>query len=100
MQRSLDRGATWESVSTPDQRSFRTLSAIGGDVWAGGNAGALYHSADSGQHWTRVVPEVNGEKLTADITRVSFNDLQNGTVSTANGQVWMTSNGGQSWQRK
>jgi hypothetical protein len=100
VQRSLDGGATWQSVSVSDQRSFRTLSAIGGDVWVGGNAGALYHSADSGQRWTRVVPQVNGEKLMVDITRVSFNDLQNGTVSAANAQVWTTSDGGQSWQRK
>jgi len=100
VQHSLDGGVTWQSVSTPDQASFRTLSAIGGDIWVGGKAGSLYHSADSGQQWTRVIAEVNGEKLTGDVVRVSFNDLQNGVISTSNGQLWATSDGGHMWRRK
>ena len=46
------------------------------------------------------IPEANGEKLTADVTRISFNDLQNGVISTSNGQLWTTSDGGRTWQRK
>ena len=72
---------------------------MGTHVWAGGNAGRLYHSGDSGQSWTQVVPAAN-EKLAADITRIEFSDPANGSVSTVNGEVWSTSDGGQSWRRK
>jgi len=98
-QRSLD-GKSWQSVSLPDQVSFRALSAISGDIWVGGKSGSLYHSPDSGRQWTRVVPKANGANLTADITRVGFSDLQSGVIETSNGQVWTTSDGGQTWQRK
>ncbi len=72
----------------------------GANAWAGGNSGALYHSTDSGQHWTQVAPTANGERLQGDITRVDFSDALCGMVSTANGQAWTTLDGGQSWQRK
>lgn len=104
VQRSLDGGKTWQSLSVGQavaaQSTFRTLSAVGIDIWVGGKSGSLYHSSDSGQHWARVVPQTNGEKLSADITRVDFSDLQNGIVSTSNGQTWTTSDAGQTWQRK
>jgi carboxypeptidase family protein/photosynthesis system II assembly factor YCF48-like protein/putative zinc finger protein len=104
VQRSLDGGKTWQSLSVDptvaDRTTFRTLSAVGRDIWVGGKSGSLYHSPDSGQHWTRIVPQTNGERLSADITRVDFSDLQNGTVSTSNGQTWTTADSGQTWQRK
>src|SRR6266498_2683897 len=104
VQRSLDGGKSWQSLSADpagaDQTAFRTLSAVGRDIWVGGKSGSLYHSPDSGQHWERIVPQTNGEKLVADITRVDFSDLQNGIVSTSNGQTWTTSDAGRTWQRK
>jgi photosystem II stability/assembly factor-like uncharacterized protein len=100
VQRSMNGGKTWQSVSVPDHASFRTLSAVGRDIWVGGKSGSLYHSPDSGQHWVRVTPDMDGQKLSADITRVDFSDLQKGIVSTSNGQMWATSDGGKSWLRK
>jgi hypothetical protein len=104
VQRSLDGGKTWQSLSldqtVADRTTFRTLSAVGRDIWVGGKSGSLYHSPDSGQHWARVVPQINGEKLNSDITRVDFSDLQNGTVSTSNGQTWTTSDAGRTWERR
>jgi photosystem II stability/assembly factor-like uncharacterized protein len=77
--------------------AFRALSAAGADVWAGGNAGMLYHSSNSGQTWARVKPAAPGRKLEADITRIEFSDSLNGTVGTAGGEIWITSDGGHSW---
>jgi len=100
VQRSLDVGKSWQKISVANGTTFRALCAVGTHVWAGGNAGGLYHSVDSGQNWTQVVPTTAEQKLTADITRIEFSDPANGSVSTVNGEVWSTSDGGQNWRRK
>jgi hypothetical protein len=99
VQRSSDLGKSWQKVTVLGGTTFRALCAVGTHVWVGGNAGTLYHSVDSGQSWTQVIPAAN-EKLTADVTRIEFSDPANGSVSTVNGEVWSTSDGGQSWRRK
>jgi hypothetical protein len=98
VQHSLDAGKSWQDVPVAGTSGFRALSSAGAHVWVGGSAGALYHSADSGQTWTRVTPVAAGRKLEADVTHVDFPDPMNGTVSTASGEAWSTSDGGQSWQ--
>ncbi|HLW52521.1 MAG TPA: carboxypeptidase regulatory-like domain-containing protein [Candidatus Angelobacter sp.] len=98
VRRSLDAGKSWQNVPVAGTAGFRALSSAGTHVWVGGSAGALYHSADSGQTWTRVAPVAAGCKLESDITHVDFADPMNGTVTTASGEVWNTSDGGQSWQ--
>jgi len=94
VQRSLDSGRTWQSLPVAGS-PFRAITTVGNDVWVGGNAGALYHSADSGRSWTKVDPV-----STDDITHIEFSDPQNGLLNTANGQVWSTSDGGRSWRLK
>jgi hypothetical protein len=100
VQRSSDSGKTWQPVSVADAAGFRALSAVGANIWVGGKAGALYHSADSGQTWVRVEPAAEGKKLDQDIVSLDFADRLVGTISTATGEVWTTSDGGQSWKRK
>ena len=78
---------------------FRAVSANGTDVWAGGAGGALFHSVDSGDHWTRIFPLAGSVLLIADITSVQFSDPLNGTITTANSEIWMTADGGRSWQK-
>jgi hypothetical protein len=95
VQHSLDSGKTWQIVTVASGIPFRAISSIGNDVWLGGNAGSLYHSADSGQSWTKVEPV-----STDDIIQINFSDPQNGLLNTATGEVWSTSDGGQSWRLK
>jgi Carboxypeptidase regulatory-like domain/Photosynthesis system II assembly factor YCF48/Putative zinc-finger len=97
VQRSSDGGKTWQPVSIANAAGFRALSAVGANIWVGGKAGALYHSPDSGQTWGRVEPAVGSKKLDHDIVRVDFSDALAGTVNTVNGEVWSTSDGGQTW---
>lgn len=97
VQRSFDSGKTWQTVPVSGVRILRALSSNGAEVWVGGNAGALYHSADSGQTWSRVSPVASGQKLASDVVRVDFTDKLNGAVTTASGQTWITSDGGQTW---
>ena len=94
VQRSLDFGKTWQIVPV-DGSPFRAISSVGNNVWVGGNAGALYHSSDAGQSWTKIDPI-----STDDITHIEFSDPQNGLLNTATGRVWSTSDGGRSWHSK
>jgi hypothetical protein len=100
VQRSSDSGKTWQLVPVDGAAGFHALSAVGANIWVGGKAGVLYHSPDSGQTWVRVEPAAEGKKLDQDIVSLDFADGLVGTISTANGEVWTTSDGGQTWKRK
>jgi Photosynthesis system II assembly factor YCF48 len=102
---SANKGATKGSANAATGRPgsnsvFRAAAAFGSEVWAGGSAAALYHSSDSGLHWTRVVPSASGANLTGDITTIEFSDPQHGTVTTSAGEVWLTADAGSTWARK
>jgi hypothetical protein len=100
LQRSFDAGRTWQTVPVADNAIFRAVSAVGPEIWVGGNGGSLYHSSDSGQHWTQVKPAVNGSPLIADIVGIEFADAQHGKLTTSNRETWTTSDAGQSWTRE
>jgi Photosynthesis system II assembly factor YCF48 len=79
---------------------FRAVSAYGPEVWAGGSSAMLYHSTDSGSHWTRVVPLEANASPTGDIVGVEFSDAQNGKIATSSGELWITSDNGQIWHKQ
>lgn len=79
---------------------FRAVAANGSDVWAGGSSGMLYHSVDSGIHWTSIVPSFSGATLTGDVIALDFPDPQHGKVTTSSSEVWITSDAGQTWQKQ
>jgi len=79
---------------------FRAFTANGRDVWAGGSNSALYHSTDTGNHWTRILPQSDGVALTGDIVSIQFTDLQHGGVLTSTGETWTTSDSGQTWRKQ
>ena len=100
LQRSYDSGKTWQTVPVQPGAWFRAFSTAGTEVWVAGNAGSLYHSPDSGRNWVEVQPTAAGRKLQADIISVNFSDPLNGALTTENGEVWTTSDGGKSWTLK
>lgn len=100
LQRSLDEGGSWDPVPVARGVSFRALSVQGAEIWVGGAAGALYHSSDLGQRWAQIIPNSNGEPLQADITRIEFESSQEGVLTTATGERWVTSDSGRSWLKK
>jgi Photosynthesis system II assembly factor YCF48 len=79
---------------------FRAVAALGPDVWAGGSASMLYHSLDSGNHWTQVVPSEANFSLAGDILSVEFSDTQHGKITTSSGEVWVTGDDGQTWHKQ
>jgi hypothetical protein len=78
---------------------FRAVVAMGSEVWAGGSGGALFHSYDAGNHWSRVVPVSAGMPLTSDIVAIEFSDLQHGRITTSAAEIWTTVDDGQTWQK-
>jgi hypothetical protein len=94
--KKLQKGASPSSF-TP---VFRAVAANGLEVWVGGSAGTLYHTADGGSRWSRVTPSEAGTTLAGDITGVEFVDAQHGKIVTSTGEVWTTSDSGQTWRKK
>jgi hypothetical protein len=99
LQRSLDAGKTWQVVAVDGKAGFRALAVNDSDIWVGGSVAALYHSTDAGEHWTKIRPSADGKALTADIVGLEFTDAQHGRLTTGDHEVWVTSDGGASWQK-
>lgn len=83
VQRSDDGGATWRTVAIDDRISFSAVVNAGSDVWAGGSAGALFHSADFGAHWQPIVLDATGT-----ITQI---------WASSSGEVWVTTDTHERW---
>jgi hypothetical protein len=84
---------------------FRAVTAIGPEVWVGGSDATLYHSSDSGAGWEQVSFSLAGGSPgsgspTGDVTTIEFSDSQHGRFSTSTGQVWLTSDSGQTWRKQ
>jgi len=88
---------TWTRVRVDEATTFHVVSVVAGDVWAGGDAGALYCSRDGGQHWNRIPLVTNSGAEDGTITSIHFDSAQQGTVVTAGGSRWRTSDGGITW---
>lgn len=92
-----DKKVRKEQAGVP---SFHAVTTIGTEVWAGGSNGALYHSLDAGNHWTQVMPSVEGTSLTGDIVGLAFSDAQHGKITTSTSEAWITGDSGQTWQKQ
>ena len=99
LQRSVDDGKTWESVTLDQAVKLRAVTAAGFHIWAGGDSGALFHSQDGGDHFAAVKVHRRHSVLTGDIVTLTFQDVQHGRLETASHEVWLTTDGGQSWHR-
>jgi hypothetical protein len=100
VEKSLDGGRTWQPVTVAQGVIFRVVFALGREVWAGGVAGAFYHSSDGGEHWSFVPLATSSGAASGDIVSIQFADAPHGVVSASSGQTWTTSDGGKSWQPK
>jgi hypothetical protein len=94
VQLSQDRGATWEAL-----RSGVTADLVGGIspsamvCWVVGRAGTVLLTTD-GRNWQRLTfPEA------VDLMAVRATDARTATVTTADGRMFATSNGGLTWTR-
>lgn len=96
LQKSGTCGIEWQDVSLGAPVTVRVMQSVASNVWVGGNSGALFHSEDGGSHWNRI----NVPMLTEDIVAIVFATPAEGKLATADGSIWATNDGGQTWRRR
>jgi hypothetical protein len=95
LERSTAPGS-WTPVLADQPATFRVVSVVGNNMWAGGSGGALFHSSDGGQNWSK-------QPLAAEtgaVVSIRFSDAANGLVTTDAGSRWSTSDGGVTWTKQ
>ena len=87
----------WTRALSDQPVTFRAVAAVGNNLWAGGNGGALFHSSDGGQHWSKVSVAAGSKIETGAIVSIRFIDTQHGSVIAESGTRWATIDGGATW---
>ena len=98
LQRSLDAGGSWRIVFQL-QHPLLAYGVRGSDIWVGGQAGTLFHSADSGATWTMVQPSTKSAALSSDIVGIDVRSANEIVLSTSNAS-WTTNDAGKTWEKK
>jgi hypothetical protein len=99
LERSLSAGLSWQTVLRSDH-SLLCHAVRGNDIWAGGQAGTLFHSTDGGTTWTQLHPAVKDQQLTADITGIELQKPGEAALTTGNSESWTTTDNGKTWTKK
>ena len=121
LQRSLDSGQSWQDALHADH-PLLCYASHDEDVWTGGQAGTLFHSANSGVTWVQVQPSIKARQLSSDITHIDVRnaevqdgDLRNNMrdelrgyargpaeilLSTSNNEIWSSADSGKTWAKK
>jgi hypothetical protein len=105
LQRSADSGQSWQNALRADH-PLLCYASHDADIWTGGQAGTLFHSADSGATWVRVQPSINAQQLSSDIAHIDVRAGNNVrgpaaiVVSTSNDEIWSSADGGKTWEKK
>jgi hypothetical protein len=95
LERSTDDGRTWERVAVDPPASLTNGAAPSPLVcWLVGPAGVVLVTNDAG-HFTRL-----GFPETVDLSAVQATDALNATVTTADGRMFVTADGGKTWTEK
>ncbi|MGH9528817.1 MAG: YCF48-related protein, partial [Terriglobales bacterium] len=100
LQRSLDGGISWKPIHVARDHIFRAVAVAGRSVWLGGKLGVLFHSSDSGQHWTQLKTTADRPLPDSDIIGIEFEDELHGKLTTASNESWTTSDAGHTWQKQ
>jgi Photosynthesis system II assembly factor YCF48 len=87
----------WTRALDDQPVTFHAVAVIGNDVWAGGNGGALFHSSDGGEHWSKASLATNSNVETGAIVSIRFDDSQHGVLASDSGTRWATTDGGVTW---
>ncbi len=103
LQRSLDNGQNWQDAVRANH-PLLCYASHDQDLWTGGQAGTLFHSPDNGLTWMQVQPSINAQPLTSDITHIDLRDDLRPpaeiVLSTSTNEVWISVDGGTTWEKK
>ena len=99
LRRSLDGGVSWQTALQA-QHPLLSYMPRGNDIWAGGQAGGLFHSVDNGATWTQVQPATDAGPLQADIVAIEIRNPAEIVLTTSNRESWTTTDGGKTWNKK
>jgi len=99
LQRSLDSGQSWQSALRSDH-PLLCYAIHGADVWTGGQAGTLFHSADGGVTWVQLQPAIKGQQLSGNVTYIDVRSPAEVIFSTSNSETWSSTDGGTTWEKK
>src|ERR1035441_1879869 len=111
LQRSPDSGQSWQDALRAD-RPLLCYASHDEDVWAGGQAGTLFHAADGGVTWVQVQPSIKAQQLSSDVTHIDVpgnvrGDVHRGVrgpaeivLSTSTGEIGSSPDGGKTWGKK
>ncbi len=99
LQRSLDSGQSWQEALRADH-PLLCYASHDQDVWAGGQAGTLFHSSDSGVTWLQVQPSIKALPLTSDITHIDVRGPAEVVLSTSHHEIWSSEDSGKTWEKK
>jgi hypothetical protein len=99
LQRSLDSGQSWQDALRPGH-SLLCYASRDEDIWTGGEAGTLFHSANHGVTWVQVQPSTKAGQLSSDITHIGVSNPAEIVVSASNNEIWRSADGGKTWEKK
>jgi hypothetical protein len=119
LQRSVDSGHSWQNALHADHLLL-CYASHDKDVWAGGQAGTLFHSTDGGATWVQMQPSVNGQALSSDVTHIDLRgDVRSNlrsearpaahsdgqrlaeiVLSTRDNETWTSPDAGKDWEKK
>lgn len=95
IERSQDSGATWEAQNAGTSQELLAGSAPSDSVcWIVGRSGTIVRTTD-GRAWSRLESPVS-----ADIVSVAATSAANATIATADGQRFLTRDGGKTWEKQ
>jgi photosystem II stability/assembly factor-like uncharacterized protein len=104
-------GKTWTQAPTPTRSTLTVVTAVGGQLWAGGHDGVILHSADAGKTWQAQRrdpyqlaagenPADHDPRQGVPILDIAFADASNGIAVGAYNLMLVTHDGGATWDER
>ena len=96
IERSTDRGQTWQPQSSGVTTDLSPAQGLEGRGLGGGRAGAILRTID-GEHWERIAPP---EGMTGEWAAIAAHDAMSATAVAADLRRFATTDGGRTWTQQ